>query len=116
MPSQSDSFPASVPLLHESVPADQGYRSVLNSLPEVVFQTDGDGRWPLLNTAWTQDPGYSIDETLGRPDAEHLHPDDYVLHRKMVDQLLSGRAPVPPYNVRLRTRDGQIRWLEVRLW
>ncbi len=52
------------------------YRTVVQSLKEVVFQADGEGRWTFLNPAWTEITGYSVEESLGRPFVDFVHPDD----------------------------------------
>lgn len=52
------------------------YRTVVQSLKEVVFQTDGEGRWTFLNPAWTEITGYSVEESLGRSFVDFVHPDD----------------------------------------
>jgi PAS domain S-box-containing protein len=56
--------------------SEHRYRTVVNSLQEVVFQTDGEGRWTFLNPAWTEITGYSLEESLGRSFADFVHPED----------------------------------------
>jgi len=56
--------------------SEHRYRSVVNSLQEVVFQTDALGRWTFLNPAWSEITGYSVDESLGRSFADFVHPED----------------------------------------
>jgi PAS domain S-box-containing protein len=56
--------------------SERRYRTLVNSLQEVVFQTDGEGRWTFLNPAWTEITGYSVEESLGRSFVEFVHPDD----------------------------------------
>ena len=43
------------------------YRSVVNNLKEVVFQTDIKGCWSFLNPSWMEITGFDFEETLGKP-------------------------------------------------
>jgi PAS domain S-box-containing protein len=52
------------------------YRSVIDSIREVVFQTDLEGRWTFLNPAWEEITGFSVKETIGMPLFNSIHPED----------------------------------------
>jgi len=52
------------------------YRRVVNSVREVIFQTDMQGRWTFLNPAWEEITGFTVAESLGRPSVGFSHPDD----------------------------------------
>src|SRR5262249_59845553 len=41
------------------------YRSVVENIKEVIFQTDREGRWTFLNPAWTEITGFKIRSSLG---------------------------------------------------
>ena len=107
------------------------YRQVADSLQEVLFQTDADDRWSFLNPAWTEITGFSVEDSLGTPAANALHPDD----RAAFETLLA-RARTGPLNdaalpiLRFQTRTGQccdskagapsipqseVRWIEIAL-
>ena len=45
-------------------------------MKQVIFQTDARGRWTLLNPAWTDLTGLSVEETLGRSFLDFVHPED----------------------------------------
>ncbi len=47
--------------------SEQRYRSVVENLSEIVFQTDAQARWTFLNPAWTEITGFAVEESLGRP-------------------------------------------------
>ncbi|MBL8235659.1 MAG: PAS domain S-box protein, partial [Bryobacterales bacterium] len=47
--------------------SEQRYRSVVENLSEIVFQTDAQTRWTYLNPAWTEVTGFTVEESLGRP-------------------------------------------------
>ncbi|MBK8338138.1 MAG: PAS domain S-box protein [Sterolibacteriaceae bacterium] len=46
--------------------SEQRYRSVVENLSEIVFQTDSQARWTYLNPAWTEVTGFTVEESLGR--------------------------------------------------
>jgi PAS domain S-box-containing protein len=92
--------------------SEQKYRSVMDTIQEVVFQTDAAGIWTFLNPAWTEITGFSVAETLGRPWAAFVHTDDHPQAYVLLSQLL-GRARTEAHGeIRLSTRAGAIRWIE----
>ena len=93
--------------------SERRYRQVLNNLREVVFQTDPNGAWTLLNPAWTEISGYTTEESLGRCYADFLHPDDLETGLKLFPPLLTGRTDSCRLEVRFITRSGAARWVEL---
>jgi PAS domain S-box-containing protein len=89
------------------------YRTVFDNVREVIFQTDQDGCWTLLNPAWEEITGYAVDDSIGRPFVDFVHPDDrqgnHELFRKLRDHEISSYR----YEMRYRVADGEYRWLEV---
>jgi PAS domain S-box-containing protein len=70
--------------------------SVVDSLDDVVFATDAEGRLTYLNPAWTVLTGHPVESSIGTPLAEHLeHPPG------------SGET-------RVVTAYGGVRWVQVR--
>ena len=90
------------------------YRSVLEHLREVVFQTDLAGRWVLLNPAWEELTGFSVAESLGTSFLEYVHPDDRARNAREFEPLTAGRKHSSRYEIRYLTRDGAFRWVEVQ--
>ncbi len=93
--------------------SERRYRQVLHNLREVVFQTDANGAWTLLNLAWTEITGYSMEESLGRCYADFLHPDDLETGLKIFPPLLTGQTDSCRLEVRLITRTGEARWVQL---
>lgn len=89
------------------------YRSVVDRLQTVVFQTDADGRWIFLSPAWAEIMGYPVDESLGRPFLAYVHPDDRALEVELFQPLVSREKEHCRHEVRYVARDGSIRWIEV---
>ncbi len=44
------------------------YRTVVESVREVIFRVDREGRWALLNQAWEELTGHRVVNSVGRPD------------------------------------------------
>jgi PAS domain S-box-containing protein len=86
---------------------------VIENLNSTVFNTDAQGRWTLLNPAWTALTGFNVDESLGLPFTDFLHPDDRQAGANMLLALLRRSQEVMRQEMRYLTRGGQIRWVEV---
>ena len=65
------------------VQSELRYRSVLNDVREVIFQVEGE-ILTYLNNAWINLSGYTLEESLGRPLADFIYPED----RFYIDELL----------------------------
>lgn len=89
------------------------YRSVVDNLKEVVFQTDAEGRWLLLNPAWTEITGFPVAESLGRLFLDYVHPDDRQLNAERFRPLIAREKDYCRHEIRYLTRDGGFRWVEV---
>ena len=56
--------------------SDARYRDVVESVNEVIFQLDHRGRFNFLSKAWESVSGFGVEESMGSPLLEFLHPDD----------------------------------------
>ncbi|HAJ58516.1 MAG TPA: hypothetical protein DCP31_04010, partial [Cyanobacteria bacterium UBA8543] len=93
--------------------SEDRYRSVVNNVKEVIFQTDTSGIWIFLNPAWTDITGFSIEQSLGRPCRKFIHPEDQLYHSKQFQQLMEGKTQDTRYEIRYQTHNGEYRWFEV---
>lgn len=89
------------------------YQDMLESVGEVIFRTDELGRLIYLNGAWHKLSGHTVQSSLGKPMFEFLHPDDRVRARQLFQDLTTGACDDCECEFRLRTRGGEIRWVEV---
>ncbi len=94
-------------------PVHQPYLEVVDSVHQVLFRTDIEGRLVLLNDYWTALSGYTLEQTRLRPLCDFLHPDDRLRARDALRNLLYGAEPTWTGELRLRTGSGEIRWIEV---
>jgi PAS domain S-box-containing protein len=93
--------------------SEERYRSVVDSVKDIIFQVDGEGRWSFLNPAWTEVTGFTVDESLGKAGLEFVHPDDQQRSRDLFGPLVDRTQESCRYEVRCLTRGGGFRWLEV---
>ncbi len=89
------------------------YRSLVTNLKEVVFQTDEAGFWVLLNPAWEEITGYTVEESLDTLFLNYVHPDDRELNNQLFLPLIERTRESCRHEVRYLTKDGRIRWIEM---
>src|SRR5262249_44381697 len=89
------------------------YRSVVENIKEVIFQSDQNGCWTFLNPAWTEITGYKVKESLGSHFADFIHPEDRERHRELIQEVLELRKSYCRDETRYLASDGTFRWMEV---
>ena len=93
--------------------SEQRYRSVVDNLKEVVFQTDTSGLWTFLNPAWTEITGFSVKESLGNFFFNYVHPRDRQHSIELFQSLMECHKQYCRHEVRYLTKDAGFRWIEV---
>ncbi|KAI9132773.1 PAS domain S-box protein [Acaryochloris sp. CCMEE 5410] len=96
--------------------SEQRYRTVVDSVKEVIFQTDTHGCWTFLNSAWTEITGYTIGESLGKSITRFVS--SQTKHQKWQDlfnRLMQGEENVLNYKIEILTKTQERRWLEIRV-
>ncbi len=88
-------------------------RNILDSLHEVVFQTNTRGHWTYLNRAWGLITGFSVDECMGQRALSYIHPEDRKRHINLLLSLINREETSFRLQLRFVTRDFGYRWLEV---
>ncbi|HSJ09480.1 MAG TPA: PAS domain S-box protein, partial [Longimicrobiales bacterium] len=91
------------------------YRSVVQSVREVIFRTIADGSFSFLNPAWTAITGFDVDGSIGRQIFDFVHEEDRAALRAQLEKLVAERTPYLRHEGRWRTRAGANRWIEMRL-
>jgi PAS domain S-box-containing protein len=94
--------------------SEKRYRSVVDSVSEVIFQTDAAGKWSFLNPSWTAITGFEVEDSLGKPFLDFVHPGDREENRAKWEALLQLRKDYCRHEVRYLTSDGRFRWVEVQ--
>jgi diguanylate cyclase (GGDEF)-like protein/PAS domain S-box-containing protein len=93
--------------------SERRYRSVVESVQEVIFQTDAAGDWTFLNPAWTEITGHAVAASLGRAAESFIHPDDRDRYRHGLDRMVNGEVSAGRAEVRVLTTEQEVRWLDV---
>jgi len=91
------------------------YRTVVESIKEVIFQLDESGRWVMINSAWTAVSGFEVNTTLHTLFLDYIAQEDQEHNRQIFHKLIERRLGSCRHETRLRTRDGQTRWVEIYL-
>jgi PAS domain S-box-containing protein len=89
------------------------YQQVFDNVREVIFQTDTRGQWELLNPAWTEISGFSVEESLGRNFGDFLHPDDRAHKYRSFKPIIARTRTHCSATLRLQCRDGSYRWMDI---
>jgi two-component system, cell cycle sensor histidine kinase and response regulator CckA len=94
--------------------SERRYRTIVDEVHEVVFETDALGRWTFLSGAWTHVTGFAPEESLGRTAFDFVHPEDRKAAAANFDFFMRGRRTERRRELRLLDKIGEIRWVEVR--
>ena len=89
------------------------YRSVVDSIREVVFQTDLFARLSFLNPAWEVITGFSVRDSLGNAFFNYIHPEDRLRNDALLRPVAEHSPGFARYEFRVLTRGGGFRWVEV---
>jgi diguanylate cyclase (GGDEF)-like protein/PAS domain S-box-containing protein len=100
-------------LLAAARDSERRYRSVVDSVQEVIFQTDPLGHWTFLNPAWTEITGHALAASLGRPAASFIHPDDRDRYLQGLARLVNRAVVHGRSEVRILTADRETRCLDL---
>jgi phosphoserine phosphatase RsbU/P len=93
--------------------SEEQHRSVLNSLKEVVFQTNLDGKLTFLNFAWADVTGFAVDESLDKRMIQFIHPDDQSRYLVQILKHTQRITHCCKYTVRFLHCDRGVSWVEV---
>ena len=91
--------------------SEKRYHSVVDSLNDVIFQTDRQGLWTFLNPAWSTVTGFSIEEVLNTPFYNYIHPDDRALSEELFKALIHGENN-SRHEIRFLHKNDDYRWID----
>lgn len=90
--------------------ASLDFQSFANSLPEMIWITDAQGRAVFYNRAWHDYMGFEIGPELRAKAWEAVHPDDREAMRTHWQTILAQGGNELAYEFRLRGKDGDYHW------
>ena len=74
---------------------------------------DSDGTWKVVNSAWPNSMGWTLEDLQNGPFIDLIHPDDVAATLREFDRLVSlPDATLVEFRNRQRRRDGEYRWIE----
>jgi PAS domain S-box-containing protein len=85
---------------------------IVNNVQEVIFQTDLNGCWSFLNSAWERITGYNVEESIGTSFTSMVYPADKEKSVRHLSDLINGDETSRRYNLRYITKSGEVRWTE----
>ena len=89
------------------------YRALVNTVREVIYQTDNDGQWSILNPAWEEITGHAVDASIGERNIHFIHPDDRAHFAERFNALIREEILSFKEEFRFLHENGETRWLEV---
>ncbi len=91
----------------------QHYQTLLSDINVVLFQTDITGNWSYLNPTWSRLTGFSIEDSLGKPAWDFIHPDDQLKLQEAIQNLVDQTSDDYHHELRSRTQAGETCWFAV---
>lgn len=95
------------------IQSEKKYRTVVENVNEVIFQTDKAGYWLFLNNAWETITGFAIEESMKQLFLNYVHPDDRARNWELFEPLMLRKKIFCRHEIRYLTKDGGFRWMEV---
>jgi PAS domain S-box-containing protein len=93
--------------------SEKSYRTVVENVNEVIFQTDAEGLWIFLNRSWENVTGFTVAESIGQLFVNYVHPDDRARNLELFETLILRKKDYCRHEIRYLTKDGGFRWIEV---
>lgn len=89
------------------------YQTLLADISIVIFQTDLAGHWTYLNPAWSKLTGLPLEESLGKPMWDFVHPDDRPGFQKAFHNLVEQTSESYDHELRFFSQQGGCSWIVV---
>lgn len=86
--------------------SEERYRTLVETVPEVIFSLSVDGKITSLNTAFEKMTAWPRDEWVGKPFQPIIHPDDMPVAREKFQQVLQGET-ISPFELRVLCKSGE---------
>lgn len=93
--------------------SENKFRTFAESLKEIIYQTDEKGRWTYLNPAWTEITGYTVAESINKHYKTFIYDEDIKINDNCFEQLIKKEVEYCRYQIRLKSKKGQLKWVEV---
>jgi PAS domain S-box-containing protein len=91
---------------------DKKYRDLVESLKEIIFQTDLEGKFSFLNKSWETITNFEIDQTLHQDLLKFVHLDDKGKVIKIFKDLVLETTDCQNNVVKFINKDKETIWLD----
>lgn len=95
--------------------AEREYRAIIDSVSDIIFETNTSGEILFLNATWKKVTGFESDQAMARNLFDLIHPQEQDEQRTFFEQLVKGQKHAYRVFTRLRTSDGTFRSVELAM-
>ncbi len=93
--------------------SEREHRSIINSVSDIIFETDARGTILFLNETWTKITGFELDRSIGRSVFDLIYIQDQDEQKQNFSELVKGQRSSYRSFTRLRTSEGTFRAVEL---
>jgi PAS domain S-box-containing protein len=90
------------------------YETIVETMVDGVFVTDGDGKYAMVNDAYVEMTGYSRDELIGSDTSLVIGEENVEEGREMIEEILEGEREVGVWGLTQERADGGTNLVESR--
>ena len=90
-------------LFHALRKSEREYRAVINSVSDVIFETDENGKLVFLNETWKRITHGEVSETIGQSLFMLIDPADQMKQKEMFEELVRGERQAYRIETRINT-------------
>jgi PAS domain S-box-containing protein len=89
------------------------YDNLINNLAETVFRLNENKEFTFLNDFWKNISGFNKSESLNQSFIDYILKDDVEFAESSLNKINRLRGEASIFDVRLRQKDGNIKWVQV---
>ncbi len=95
--------------------AEREHRAIMNSVSDIIFETDSTGQIIFVNDTWERVTGFGKKQAKGMNLFNLLHTQDQDKQKKDFDLLIRGQKSAYRSFARMRTSEGDFRAIELSI-
>lgn len=99
----------------EIISSEKKYRSVLNSVHDIIFQADSDLEFTFLNSAWKDITGFQLEDGLGSRVVDLICTEDLPVFNKLLKGIQSMDILSGTTIFRIKTLNREYKWVDFNL-
>lgn len=93
--------------------SERKYRSVVESVREIIFQTNTQGQLAFINPAWKEISAFDIYESLDKPIPDFVHPADKARVQKLIQEIIDSKRDEVKQEIRFTDKFGKVFWVDM---